>query len=104
MLAKIPERREDGKSDFTAAMTTRRNRVTSSIQATEEDTTKFLSVLENISQEQRNICALLDELILLMQMPSESVLKVLEGLLLPMGQNMVELTEGLKTQLTEPEA
>jgi len=78
--------------------------VTSSIQATDEDTTKFLSVLENISQEQKTICALLDELILLMQMPSESVLKVLEGLLLPMGQNMVELTSELKTQLTDEEA
>jgi hypothetical protein len=78
--------------------------VTSSIQATEEDTTKFLSVLENISQEQKTICALLDELILLMQMPSESVLKVLEGLLLPMGQNMVDLTSELKTQLVDEEA
>ncbi|MCB4349584.1 MULTISPECIES: hypothetical protein [Pseudomonadota] len=78
--------------------------MTSSIQATEEDTTKFLSVLENISQEQKTICALLDELILLMQMPSESVLEVLEGLLLPMGQNMVELTSELKTQLTDEEA
>ncbi|CAH2782594.1 MAG: hypothetical protein PPHEINF_2019 [uncultured Paraburkholderia sp.] len=78
--------------------------MTSSIQATEEDTTKFLSVLENISQEQKTICALLDELILLMQMPSESVLKVLEGLLLPMGQNMVDLTSELKTQLADEEA
>jgi hypothetical protein len=78
--------------------------VTSSIQATEEDTTKFLSVLESISQEQKTICALLDELILLMQMPSESVLKVLEGLLLPMGQNMVDLTSELKTQLADEEA
>ena len=77
--------------------------MTSSIQATDEDTTKFLSVLENISQEQRTICALLDELILLMQMPSESVLKVLEGLLLPMGQNMVELKSELKMQLTDEE-
>ncbi|WP_218618513.1 hypothetical protein [Xanthomonas oryzae] len=78
--------------------------MTSSIQATEEDTTRFLSVLENISQEQKTICALLDELILLMQMPSESVLKVLEGLLLPMGQNMVDLTSELKTQLADEEA
>ena len=77
--------------------------MTSSIQATDVDTTKFLSVLENISQEQKTICALLDELILLMQMPSESVLKVLEGLLLPMGQNMVELKSELKTQFTDEE-
>lgn len=78
--------------------------MTNSIQATEEDTTRFLNVLEAISAEQLTICALLDELILLMQMPSESVLKVLEGLLIPMGQNMEELTTKLKTQLTTPEA
>lgn len=78
--------------------------MTNSIQATEEDTTRFLNVLEAISAEQLTICALLDELILLMQMPSESVLKVLEGLLIPMGQNMEELTTELKTQLTTTEA
>lgn len=78
--------------------------MTSSIQATDEDTTKFLSALENISQEQKTICALLDELILLMRMPSESALKVLEGLLLPMGRNMIDLTNGLKTQLADEEA
>ena len=78
--------------------------MTNSIQATEEDTTRFLNVLEAISSEQLTICALLDELILLMQMPSESVLKVLEGLLIPMGQNMEELTTELKTQLTATEA
>lgn len=77
--------------------------MTSWIQATEENTKKFLSVLENISQEQKIICALLDELILLMQMPSESVLKVLEGLLLPMEQNMVDITSELKTQLADQE-
>ena len=78
--------------------------MTNSIQATENDTTRFLNVLEAISAEQLTICALLDELILLMQMPSESVLKVLEGLLIPMGQNMEELTTELKTQLTATEA
>ncbi|WLE28546.1 hypothetical protein DVS74_011820 (plasmid) [Xylella fastidiosa subsp. multiplex] len=77
--------------------------MTSWIQATEENTKKFLSVLENISQEQKIICSLLDELILLMQMPSESVLKVLEGLLLPMEQNMVDITSELKTQLADQE-
>lgn len=78
--------------------------MTSSIQATDDDTTRFLSVLEKISQEQKTICALLDELILLMQMPSESVLKVLQGLLLPMGQNLVDLTSELKTQFANEEA
>ena len=78
--------------------------MTNSIHATEEDTTRFLNVLEAISAEQLTICALLDELILLMQMPSESVLKVLEGLLIPMAQNMDELTTELQTQLTRTEA
>lgn len=74
--------------------------MTNSIQASEEDTTRFLSKLEAISAQQLTICALLDELILLMQMPSESVLKVLEGLLLPMGQTMETLKTDLKVQLT----
>ena len=77
--------------------------MTSSIQATDDDTTKFLSVLEAISAQQKTICAQLDELILLMQMPSESVLKVLEGLLRPMDQNMLRLTSELKEQLTNLE-
>jgi hypothetical protein len=81
-----------------------RTLVTNSIQATEEDTTRFLSVLEAISSEQKSICALLDELILLMQMPSESVLKVLQGLLLPMGQSMVDLKAALEAQLMNSEA
>jgi hypothetical protein len=77
--------------------------MTNSIQASEGDTTRFLSALETISVQQRTICALLDELILLMQMPSESVLKVLEGLLLPMDQEMASLSDQLKTQLTASE-
>nr|WP_223964823.1 hypothetical protein [Burkholderia diffusa] len=78
--------------------------MTSSIQATEEDTGRFLSVLEKISQQQRSICALLDELTQLMQMPSESALTVLEELLRPMDKNMADLTSELKTQLVTPEA
>lgn len=77
--------------------------MTNSIQASEDDTTRFLNALETISAQQRTICALLDELILLMQMPSESVLKVLEGLLLPMDQEMANLSDQLKTQLTASE-
>lgn len=73
----------------------------SSIQATEEHTTKFLSLLEAISEEQKTICKRLDELILLMQMPSESVLKVLEGLLIPMGSKMQTLTDDLRQTLIE---
>jgi hypothetical protein len=74
------------------------------IQATEEDTSKFLSVLVAISEQQAIICKQLDELRLLMQLPSESVLKVLEGLLIPMGQSMEGLTTALKTQVTATES
>ncbi|PHN37188.1 hypothetical protein BKM25_23075 [Pseudomonas avellanae] len=57
----------------------------SSIQATPEETTQFLKLLERISKEQLTICEHLDELVLLMQMPSENVLEVLDALLIPMG-------------------
>jgi hypothetical protein len=73
----------------------------SSIQATDSDTSRFLNALETISEQQTTICAQLDELTLLMQLPSESVLRVLQGLLLPMGQNMRRLNNELKTQLQE---
>ena len=73
----------------------------SSIQATEGDTSRFLRMLETISEQQATICAQLDELTLLMQMPSESVLRVLQGLLLPMGQEMGRLTAAIEQQLTE---
>lgn len=73
----------------------------SSIQATESDTSSFLKLLETISAQQLTICRQLDELTLLMQMPSESVLRVLQGLLIPMGQNMDQLTMELRTRLME---
>lgn len=73
----------------------------SSIQATESDTSSFLKLLETISAQQLTICRQLDELTLLMRMPSESVLKVLQGLLIPMGQNMDQLTTELRTRLME---
>jgi hypothetical protein len=63
----------------------------SSIQATEEETSTFLQLLESISEGQLTICAQLDELTLLMQMPSESTLDVLEGLLNPMQLHMRDL-------------
>lgn len=75
--------------------------MTSSIQATETDTTRFLSALETICAQQKIICMQLDELTLLMQLPSESVLRVLQGLLIPMSQNMDLLAIDLKNQLTE---
>ncbi|KIZ49165.1 hypothetical protein UM91_18370 [Pseudomonas oryzihabitans] len=71
----------------------------SSIQATPEETTQFLSVLEKICRRQRTISEQLDELTLLMQMPSESTLTVLERLLLPMGVTMKALTGSLEDQL-----
>lgn len=72
-----------------------------SIQATEIDTSRFLTALETISAQHATICKQLDELTLLMQMPSESVLRVLQSLLTPMGQEMAALTTQIKDQLTE---
>ena len=74
----------------------------SSIHATEEEASTFLGLLESISEQQLTICAQLDELILLMQMPSESVLKVLEGLLLPMNQSMTDIATTLVSRLETP--
>jgi hypothetical protein len=75
--------------------------MTSSIRATDSDTSRFLSALETICAQQKTICMQLDELALLMRLPSESVLRVLQGLLIPMSQNMDKLTTELKNQLTE---
>jgi hypothetical protein len=72
----------------------------SSIQATEDDTTKFLDLLVNISSQQKSICKMLDDLLQLLDTPSENVLKVLDRLLTPMGRDMDELTEKLKVELT----
>ncbi|RSZ55164.1 hypothetical protein HF313_23025 [Massilia atriviolacea] len=73
----------------------------SSIQATDHDISRFLSVLETISAQQKTICAELDELTLLMLLPSESVLRVLQNILAPMGQDMERLTNELKNHLLE---
>ncbi|MDH4603771.1 hypothetical protein JW321_13565 [Pseudomonas syringae pv. papulans] len=73
----------------------------SSIQATAEETTQFLNLLERISKEQQTICERLDELALQMQMPSEGVLEVLEGLLIPMGVDMSRLNTKFLETLTE---
>lgn len=75
--------------------------MTSSIQATDSDTSRFLHALERISAQHATISAQLDELTLLMQMPSESVLRVLQALLIPMGEDMSRLTTAIKDQLTE---
>lgn len=71
----------------------------SSIQASEEDTSTFLRLLESISQQQATICAQLDELMSLMETPSEPVLEVLQGLLDPMQKSMTDLTETLTSQM-----
>ncbi|MDQ0655167.1 hypothetical protein [Pseudomonas cedrina] len=80
-------------------MKIRKNLPMSSIQATEKDTSTFLELLESISLQQATICAQLDELMSLMETPSESVLEVLKGLLTPMQESMTDLTETLSTQL-----
>jgi hypothetical protein len=71
----------------------------SSIQATEADTTKLLEMLVGISSQQKSICKMLDDLLQLLDTPSEDVLKVLGRLLAPMGRDMDELTEKLKVEL-----
>lgn len=68
----------------------------STIQASGSDTIKFLNALERISREQENICALLEELALLMRLPSEDVLRVLDQLLRPMNQSMASLQEQIR--------
>jgi hypothetical protein len=75
--------------------------MTSSIQATDSDTSKFLSALETICAQQTTICQQLDELLLLMQMPSESVLRVLNTLLLPMARDMAQVSTDLRTHFPE---
>lgn len=75
----------------------------SSIQATDSDTTKFLEMLVKISEQQKTICKLLDELMQLLDMPSEDVLKVLARLLAPMGRDMDELVQNLKIEVIRSE-
>jgi len=71
----------------------------SSIQASEDDTTKLLHWLNLICEQQKTICKLLDELMVLLDMPSEDVLRVLQRLLTPMGRDMDELAAELKIEL-----
>ena len=71
----------------------------SSIQASEDDTTKLLGWLNLICEQQKTICKLLDELMILLDMPSEDVLRVLQRLLTPVGRDMDELSAELKIEL-----
>jgi len=59
----------------------------SSVIATDTEAETFLNVLEQICGQQRIICKQLDELLLLMNMPSENVLEVLRKLLHPLARD-----------------
>jgi hypothetical protein len=60
----------------------------SSVIANDSEADEFLSLLSGICSQQRKVSAALDELVLLLQMPSEDVLRVLRGLLIPLDQEM----------------
>lgn len=74
---------------------------TSSIQASEDDTTEFLSLLNSICEQQATICRQLDELVLLMQLPSESVLRVLEQVLRPINTNLRTVAIAIASELKD---
>lgn len=74
---------------------------TSSIQASEDDTTEFLSLLNSICEQQATICRQLDELVLQMQMPSESVLRVLEQVLRPINTNLRTVATTIASELKD---
>ncbi|WP_028998798.1 hypothetical protein [Azohydromonas australica] len=75
----------------------------SSIQATDSGTTKFLELLVKISEHQKTICKLLDELMQLLDMPSEYVLKLLARLLVPMGHGMDKPAQNMKIEVIRSE-
>lgn len=58
------------------------------IEASEQEALALSQKLANICAAQANICEQLDQLLLLMKLPSEPVLKVLEGLLIPMNKDL----------------
>lgn len=64
--------------------------------STSFDAEKLWIALERISLEQRNICALLEELMILMRQPSEDVLRVLDHLLRPVNSSVSGLIENIK--------
>ena len=70
----------------------------SAVIATDTEAEQFLSLLAQICAQQKTISAQLDELILLMQLPSEDVLRVLRELLIPMDQTMNSLNLALVTR------
>ncbi|MFY2610774.1 hypothetical protein HMPREF3069_05305 [Achromobacter xylosoxidans] len=74
---------------------------TSSILASEDDTTEFLSLLNSICEQQATICRQLDELVLLMQLPSESVLRVLEQVLRPINTNLRTVATVIASELKD---
>lgn len=74
---------------------------TSSIQASEDDTTEFLNLLRSICEQQATICRQLDELVLQMQLPSESVLRVLEQVLRPINTNLRTVATMIVSELRD---
>lgn len=58
--------------------------MTSSVIATESEAEECLSLLSEICSKQKAISVALDQLVLLLQMPSEDALRVLQGLLIPL--------------------
>lgn len=69
------------------------------IDATEQEALALSQKLANICAAQANICEQLDQLILLMKMPSEPVLKVLEGLLIPINIELDTTVDAATAQL-----
>lgn len=71
----------------------------SALIATDSEADEFLNLLSEICSKQKNVSALLDELVLLLQLPSEDVLRILRELLIPMDQEMNNLNLVLAEQL-----
>jgi hypothetical protein len=71
----------------------------SSVIANDSEAEEFLSLLSEICSKQRKVSALLDELVLLLQMPSEDVLRILRELLIPLDQEMDNVNLSIARQL-----
>ena len=65
--------------------------------ATEKEVMYFCELLESISAKQREFLTLLEETIELLMLPSEDVLRLLKGLLVPMDQEVDSLILSLGT-------
>jgi hypothetical protein len=114
MLAKVPNKRKDERSSFDDLIAyisedDDSEKENDNDELDPSDRQRHLEILkrardyllETICAQQITICRQLDELLLLMQMPSESVLRVLHTLLLPMGRDMAQVSDELKTLFPE---